>query len=109
MSRLPLSGQLFSGAKRCVPVRPPPRSAALLRHAIDIQREALTRQKLLLLEEGHCLRGHALDVCGTGDMRVREQFEASSLHTLVQLVAAGIGVTLASTLRTLTVHASAIR
>ncbi len=60
----------------------------------EIPREALARERLLLLEEGHCLRGHALDVCGIGDMRVREQFEASSLHTLVQLVAAGIGVTL---------------
>ena len=60
----------------------------------EIPRDALSRERLLLLEEGHCLRGHALDVCGIGDMRVREQFEASSLHTLVQLVAAGVGVTL---------------
>ena len=59
-----------------------------------VSREALTHEKLLLLEEGHCLRGHALDVCGIGDTRAQAQFEASSLHTLVQLVAAGIGVTL---------------
>lgn len=60
----------------------------------EVSREALTQEKLLLLEEGHCLRGHALNVCGIGDTRAQAQFEASSLHTLVQLVAAGIGVTL---------------
>ncbi len=56
--------------------------------------EALAGERLLLLEEGHCMRGHALDVCRMGDRRARAQFEASSLHTLVQMVAAGIGVTL---------------
>ena len=59
-----------------------------------IPREALEGEQLMLLEEGHCLRGHALDVCGTGNTKARAQFEASSLHTLVQMVAAGIGVTL---------------
>ncbi len=56
--------------------------------------EALAGEHLLLLEEGHCLRDHALDVCRIGDRGARTQFEASSLHTLVQMVAAGIGVTL---------------
>ena len=56
--------------------------------------ESLAGERLLLLEEGHCLRGHALDACRLGDRRARTQFEASSLHTLVQMVAAGIGVTL---------------
>lgn len=56
--------------------------------------EALADQPLMLLEEGHCLRGHALDACQLHDKRDRAQFEASSLHTLVQMVAAGIGVTL---------------
>ena len=56
--------------------------------------EALDGERLLLLEDGHCLRDHALDACRLGDRRVRTQFEASSLHTLVQMVAAGIGVTL---------------
>ena len=59
-----------------------------------VPRDALEGEPLMLLEEGHCLRGHALDVCGTGDTKARAQFEASSLHTLVQMVAAGIGVTL---------------
>lgn len=54
----------------------------------------LADQPLLLLEEGHCLRGHALDACQLRYRQERLQFEASSLHTLVQMVAAGIGVTL---------------
>lgn len=54
----------------------------------------LSSEPLLLLEEGHCMRGHTLDVCGLGNTSARAQFEASSLHTLVQMVAAGIGVTL---------------
>ena len=62
--------------------------------AEEVSREALDGEQLLLLEEGHCLRGHALDVCRMGDRKARAQFEASSLHTLVQMVAAGIGVTL---------------
>ena len=62
--------------------------------AEEVSLEALEGEQLMLLEEGHCLRGHTLDVCGIGDKRARAQFEASSLHTLVQMVAAGIGVTL---------------
>jgi len=54
----------------------------------------LADQPLMLLEEGHCLRGHALDACQLHFGQERSQFEASSLHTLVQMVAAGIGVTL---------------
>ena len=60
----------------------------------EISRNALEGAELLLLEEGHCLRGHTLDVYRIGDERARAQFAASSLHTLVQMVAAGIGVTL---------------
>ena len=62
--------------------------------AVAVSLDALADERLLLLEEGHCLRGHALDVCDKGDTITRAQFEASSLHTLVQMVAAGIGVTL---------------
>ena len=60
----------------------------------EVSLDALAGERLLLLEEGHCLRGHALDACEMGDTIARAQFEASSLHTLVQMVAAGIGVTL---------------
>ena len=65
-----------------------------LAHAAAVSPDELSEERLLLLEEGHCLRGHALDFCRTGDKRVRAQFEASSLQTLVQMVAAGVGVTL---------------
>lgn len=60
----------------------------------EVSAAALAGAELLLLEEGHCLRGHTLEVCQVGDERARAQFEASSLHTLVQMVAADIGVTL---------------
>ena len=62
--------------------------------ATAVHPETLANESLLLLEEGHCLRGHALDACDLGDKRTRAQFEASSLQTLIQMVAAGIGVTL---------------
>jgi LysR family hydrogen peroxide-inducible transcriptional activator len=54
----------------------------------------LADQKLLLLEEGHCLRGHALDACLLDKGQFRSQFEATSLNTVVEMVAAGLGVTL---------------
>ncbi len=54
----------------------------------------LMGQPLLLLEEGHCLRAHALDACHFGDNPVKSAYEATSLPTLVQMVAAGLGVTL---------------
>lgn len=60
----------------------------------EISAAAFMDQPLMLLEEGHCLRGHALAACQFVSRQTRAQFEASSLHTLVQMVAAGIGVTL---------------
>ena len=50
-------------------------------------------EKLLLLDEGHCLRDQALDVCGTGSTG-REEVRATSLETLRQMVAMGLGLTL---------------
>ena len=52
----------------------------------------LREMRLLLLEEGHCFRDQALAFCGGG--AARETLDASSLSTLVQMVAAGLGVTL---------------
>ncbi len=49
---------------------------------------------LLLLEDGHCLRDQALAVCGLPQPRGAEDFRASSLETLRQMVAAGVGCTL---------------
>lgn len=54
----------------------------------------MREEPLLLLEEGHCLRAHALEACKLTGSHVRSKFEASSFHTLVQMVDSGIGVTL---------------
>ena len=56
--------------------------------------EALREMRLLLLEEGHCFRDQALSFCQPGAAAPRELLDGSSLSTLVQMVAAGIGVTL---------------
>ena len=57
-------------------------------------REALREMRLLLLEEGHCFRDQALSFCAMQSTRPRELLDGSSLSTLVQMVGAGIGVTL---------------
>jgi LysR family hydrogen peroxide-inducible transcriptional activator len=57
-------------------------------------RETLREMKLLLLEEGHCFRDQALSFCNMQASPPREMLDASSLSTLVQMVGAGIGVTL---------------
>lgn len=63
----------------------------------------LSDETLLLLEDGHCLRDQALDVCRLTGAQERTGFRATSLETLRQMVAAGVGVTL---LPALSVHAS---
>ena len=50
--------------------------------------------RLLLLEEGHCLRDHTLYACGTSAHRMTEGLEATSLLTLVQMVESGLGIAL---------------
>src|SRR6201987_5929074 len=55
--------------------------------------------KLLLLEEGHCLRDQALEVCSRVGLRDSQDFRATSLETLRQMVVAGAGGTLLSELR----------
>jgi LysR family transcriptional regulator, hydrogen peroxide-inducible genes activator len=54
----------------------------------------LKGQTLLLLEDGHCLRDQALEVCSRVDIREAEDFRATSLETLRHMVVAGLGVTL---------------
>lgn len=54
----------------------------------------LKTMRLLLLEEGHCFRDQALSVCQMSDAQPRQLMEGSSLSTLVQMVGAGMGVTL---------------
>ncbi len=59
---------------------------------------ALASETLLLLEDGHCLRDQALQACGFArgerPLDPLDDFAATSLHTLVQMVAGGLGVTL---------------
>jgi LysR family hydrogen peroxide-inducible transcriptional activator len=50
--------------------------------------------KLILLEEGHCLRDHALDYCAKGRWNVASSLSATSLATVMQMVASGYGATL---------------
>jgi len=57
-------------------------------------RKALREMKLLLLEEGHCFRDQALSFCSIPTNKPREMLDGSSLSTLVQMVGAGMGVTL---------------
>jgi LysR family hydrogen peroxide-inducible transcriptional activator len=54
----------------------------------------LKGQALLLLEDGHCLRDQALEVCSRVDVHEVEDFRATSLETLRQMVVAGLGITL---------------
>lgn len=55
---------------------------------------AIEGEELLLLEDGHCLRHQALEVCHLAGARERSGFRATSLETLRQMVAAGVGITL---------------
>lgn len=60
----------------------------------SVDTSAFEEQPLLLLEEGHCLRRHALEACSLAGRFKRKNFEASSMQTLVQMVSLGMGITL---------------
>ena len=60
----------------------------------SINLKDLEGEELLLLEEGHCLREHALAVCDLAGAHERVDFHATSMETLRQMVAANVGVTL---------------
>ena len=64
-----------------------------LARAPSVPVAALGAERLLLLEDGHCLRDQALAVCGM-QTAGPDSFAATSLHTLAQMVAGGLGVTL---------------
>ena len=70
-----------------------PRGHALAKKA-RVRTDALAELPLLLLEEGHCLRDQALEVCGRVSSRDREEVAGASLETLRNMVAAGVGATL---------------
>jgi LysR family transcriptional regulator, hydrogen peroxide-inducible genes activator len=60
----------------------------------SIKVQDLKGHTLLLLEDGHCLRDQALEVCSRVDVHEAEDFRATSLETLRQMVVAGLGITL---------------
>ena len=60
----------------------------------SIKVDDLRDETLLLLEDGHCLRDQALDICSGTDVHEKQDFRATSLETLRQMVASGIGITL---------------
>jgi LysR family hydrogen peroxide-inducible transcriptional activator len=57
-------------------------------------RSRIGQERLLLLEEGHCLRDQALQFCRIANMQARKALGAASLTTIMQMVAAGHGITL---------------
>ncbi|MNC85025.1 Hydrogen peroxide-inducible protein activator [compost metagenome] len=60
----------------------------------EIALRKLDTSGILLLEEGHCLRDHAISACGPRRGAWETKAEATSLHTLIQMVDGGLGVTL---------------
>lgn len=65
-----------------------------LANRADLSPAHLKSEDVLLLEDGHCLREHALAACKLSPARRSTEVGATSLHTLVQMVAGGMGVTL---------------
>src|SRR3982751_2536812 len=53
----------------------------------------IDEKRLLLLEDGHCLKDHALSACNRPELRAHATMMGTSLHTLVQMVDNGLGVT----------------
>jgi LysR family hydrogen peroxide-inducible transcriptional activator len=59
----------------------------------SVDQRALKNHRLLLLEEGHCLRDQALEICGINGIAEEQDFRATGLETLRQMVKAGSGIT----------------
>ncbi len=59
-----------------------------------IKPDMIDENKLLLLEDGHCLKDHALAACNRPDLRASATMMGTSLHTLIQMVDNGLGVTM---------------
>jgi LysR family hydrogen peroxide-inducible transcriptional activator len=55
---------------------------------------AIDEERLLLLEDGHCLKEHALAACNRPELRAEAAMMGTSLHTLVQMVDNGLGMTM---------------
>jgi LysR family hydrogen peroxide-inducible transcriptional activator len=59
----------------------------------QVETAAIDENRMLLLEDGHCLKDHALSACNRPDLRAQGGMMGTSLHTLVQMVDNGLGVT----------------
>ena len=68
-----------------------PRGEAPEGTTVDVA--AVDENRMLLLEDGHCLKDHALSACNRPDLRARATMIGTSLHTLVQMVDNGLGFT----------------
>ena len=69
-----------------------PRGEAPAGDAVDVA--SIDESRLLLLEDGHCLKDHALSACNRPDLRAGATMMGTSLHTMVQMVDNGLGVTM---------------
>jgi LysR family hydrogen peroxide-inducible transcriptional activator len=58
-----------------------------------VEAEAIDENRLLMLEDGHCLKDHALSACNRPELRAGAAMMGTSLHTLVQMVDNGLGLT----------------
>ena len=82
-----------------MPIAEDPIVVAMARHhplcrRNQVDRDDLAQQQLLMMEDGHCLRTHSLQACQIVEPVRNETFQATTLRTLVQMVAAGLGITL---------------
>ena len=68
-----------------------PRGEAPRGAMVDV--EAIDEGRMLLLEDGHCLKDHALSACNRPELRAHAAMMGTSLHTLVQMVDNGLGLT----------------
>src|SRR3954465_1750023 len=58
-----------------------------------VEVDSIDEARMLLLEDGHCLKDHALSACNRPDLRAHAAMMGTSLHTLVQMVDNGLGIT----------------
>jgi len=61
--------------------------------AESVDPETIDERRLLMLEDGHCLKDHALSACNRPELRAEAAVMGTSLHTLVQMVDNGLGMT----------------
>ena len=73
-----------------------------------MREDDLRGKKLLLLTEGHCLRDQALAICGTSDRDAEGDFRATSLETIRQMVATGLGSTLLPAMACVDFHSATV-